>query len=104
MNARQKAKLYKKKYEELLNTPVPINIITYQNIDRLKIKRMDRVPEESQLYYREEFINIIASELRKYIKENNITIKHSKQAGLDIFESELYLGFDKEGLVDDIYK
>lgn len=40
MNARQKAKLYKRKYEELLNMPMPKLTVTNCNIDTLRFQRL----------------------------------------------------------------
>jgi len=40
MNARQKAKYYKRKYEELKNFPLPKFQATYYKVDTLEFKRL----------------------------------------------------------------
>ena len=111
MNARQKAKYYKKKYEECLNKPVKV-IEKTRNLQKFKCKQiyynMDKLSniihseESCKNAIKEMFMQQISREFNGYLKDNNITIRHSKQAGLDILESEIYLAFDKEGMVDDL--
>ena len=75
MNARQKAKMYKQKYEELLNQPVKVNVVT-PKIDTLRYEQyFDEgllAQAEHIKYIRRGFRNKIAeelvSELNNYIK------------------------------------
>lgn len=39
MNARQKAKFYKRKYEELLHMPIPKTIVETRNVDTLRYEK-----------------------------------------------------------------
>lgn len=101
MNARQKAKHYKKKYQELLNEPVKV-VEKVKTPEHLHFKRIMRLNHEAPDIF-DHALNIFMSEmtmeLRKYLTDNNISIIHSKSAGLDVFEADLYLSFDKEGLL-----
>ena len=73
MNARQKAKKYKRMYEALLNQPVKFKIEQHK-IDRLRFERFypkELVAEENSSYLREivvkDVAQSLASSLDKYI-------------------------------------
>ena len=73
MNARQKAKKYKRMYEALLNQPVRFNVEEHK-IDTLRFERFypaELVVNENSNYLREVIVNDIAqclaSSLDKYI-------------------------------------
>lgn len=113
MNARQKAKWYKRKYEECINKPV--KVVTKSVLpEHYCFKREMNFADLFDIGYTDEgcknaskdlFLNEFSYELKKLIKSNNITVHHYKKGHQDVFETELYLGFDKEGLIeDDIYK
>ena len=104
MNARQKAKYYKKKYEECLNEPV--KVATKSVIpEHYRFKREMDLANLFDIGYTDDakdlFLNEFTYELTKLIKNNNITVHHYKKGRQDVFETELYLSFDKEGLVED---
>lgn len=67
MNARQKAKRYKRMYEELVNKPVKITVEQHK-IDRLKFKRAYPsyfVVDENSSYFKEVILKDIAFDLVK---------------------------------------
>ena len=67
MNARQKAKYYKRKYEELANCPIIPQVYTHSHhIDTLKFERF--FPDE--LIRNEHFEEIVVKDLANYIAED----------------------------------
>lgn len=73
MNARQKAKFYKRKYEELLKSPVKFKVEQYK-IDTLRFERLYPeylITQENDSYFREVMLNDmaqgLANNLDKYI-------------------------------------
>jgi hypothetical protein len=67
MNARQKAKRYKRMYEELVNKPVKITVEQHK-IDRLRFKRVYPrylVIDENSSYFKEVILKDIAFDLVK---------------------------------------
>lgn len=76
MNARQKAKKYKRMYEALLKSPIEFEVKQYK-IDTVKFERFYPAPvitPESSDFYREaitkDIARNLASELDKYINYN----------------------------------
>lgn len=62
MNARQKAKYYKRKYEELANMPLPKFTVTNYKVDTLRFQRL--YPEYLIINYNEnKIIDIIKRDL-----------------------------------------
>lgn len=71
MNARQKAKRYKRMYEELVNKPVKITVEQHK-IDRLKFKRAyprHVVVDENSSYFKEVILKDIALDLVKSLNK-----------------------------------
>lgn len=67
MNARQKAKRYKRMYKELVNKPVKITVEQHK-IDRIRLKRLypkHLVIDENSSYFKEVILKDIALDLVK---------------------------------------
>ena len=68
MNARQKAKYYKRKYEELASCPIIPQVYTYtHHIDTLKFEKY--YPDTVAIGNEEHFKRIAISDFTKYITE-----------------------------------
>lgn len=68
MNARQKAKYYKRKYEELANAPVPIFHVHDHPVDTLKVQRLY---PEALVFHSESYVkDVVVRDLAQCIAED----------------------------------
>ena len=74
MNARQKAKYYRRKYEELANMPLPKPTVTNYKVDTLQFQRLypeyliakDRGDEIKNIITRD-LVDYLVSQMDKYV-------------------------------------
>ncbi len=92
MNARQKAKFYKRKYEELLHMPIPKTIVETRKVDTLKYKKY--ISEDCMSYgdiYSYLFIDMehsLSEEIRKHCEWY---IEHIPEKSMFKFTAQLKL-------------
>ena len=75
MNARQKAKYYRRKYEELANMPLPKPAVTKYKVDTLKIQRLyppgdlivNGMKDEIKNIIARDLVDSLASQMDKYV-------------------------------------
>ena len=93
MNARQKAKYWKKKYNQIANMPLPTVVKTPSDVVTLKFKREypceDFIPVGSWVTNSEHASNVIKHDLAKYLSENVMDLvdyKIHKDYERDLYE------------------
>ena len=90
MNARQKAKFYKRKYEELLHMPIPKTIVETRKVDTLRYEKYisEDCMSYSYSYLFRDMEDSLSKEIRKYCEWH---LEHIPEKSMFKFTAQIKL-------------